>query len=124
MRQVYTPREGKPLRVRLAYALVGIALFPALIVSVVLSFNSIEFRQNDVWNRLDDTSSTLAKKVESHLYQNTNGVRQLADGITKAGGFDDVGAGIEFWLKDFHRLYPDFLTVLAADQSGAVLHGG
>lgn len=124
LRLTATPRKGKPLQVRLAYALVGTALFPALIISIILSFKNIDLRREDVSARLGDTATTLAKRVESHIHTNVIGVKQLAMSFTKVGGFEGIEVDIGVWLTDFHHLYPDFLTVLAANAEGTVLEGG
>jgi len=116
-----SPQAGKPLRVKLGVALVLMAVFPAMIIAAVLSFENINLRYEETRARLADAASAMSEQVDDHLRHNNNGIRQLAQSISRAGGLSAVN--IDEWMAEFHYLYPDFLTVLAADHQATIVSG-
>ena len=110
--------SAEPLRVQISIFLIVTAVLSASLVAWILTRNTIATLTSEVESRMTDTAQALALQVDNQLDAHSRGVGTLALGL---GGVESDGRDqLQRRLATFHDRYPEFLSVIYADDSGRV----
>lgn len=107
------------LRARLLVGLLQLALLPALGITLTLFQRQATQYEDQSRRQVVDLARSLSLQTDEFLDRHTQGVRSAAESIQLDGRPDP--ARIAEWLDRFHRVYGDFLTMLAADGRGQIV---
>ena len=111
----------RPLRQRLTAALVVAAALPVLAVGAVLATRSAAERRQARAAELARAAQGVCGAIDAHLARHRAGVATFAAALSPAALAPSPLLGQR--LAEFHRLHPDFLTVLVADGAGRTTAG-
>jgi len=110
--------SAQPLRVQISIFLILTAVLSASLVAWILSRNTIATLASEVESRMTDTAEALALQIDNQLDAHSRGVSTLALGL--GSSVTDGQGKLQPRLAAFHDRYPEFQSVMYADESGRV----
>jgi signal transduction histidine kinase/CheY-like chemotaxis protein len=118
--RLITEHQGVPprrLRSYAFHAFVLVAILPVLILAAVDTQLIAGKQESDGAARLRETVTALAEHVDNYLADHRHAVQSLAAAF---GAEPADSERRERLLIDYHRIYPGFITLFAADAGGNV----
>ena len=119
------PRSGTPhlfgratLRGSLIVGLSLVATVPLLALGVILAERSAHARIDRIAARAEDAAAVSAFSVDQFIDKHVAGMTSAASAISTSGNSDE--SRMPGWLRQYHRVYVDFLTMLYADRGGNI----
>ncbi len=115
----YTRLTGRgTLRGSLVLGLALVATVPLLSLGVILAERSAHARIDRIAARAEEAAAMSAFSVDQFIDKHVSGMTSAASAISSSG--DDDMSRMPAWLRQYHRVYDDFLTMLYADRSGDI----
>jgi signal transduction histidine kinase len=107
--------QRRRIRAFAFHAFVLAAVLPVLLLAAVDNQLTAVKQEADASARLKEAATALAEHIESYVTDHTHAVQVLsvAAAARPRGEYEGL-------VKDYRRIYPGFVTVFAADRSGAV----
>ena len=96
-----------------------LATVPAIALALVLTSRAANQREERAMDMVHETTSNVAARVDQFFEKHQTGIASLAASIERAGRMD--ARSLTEWLESHHSLYPDYLTMLAADSTGEIV---
>jgi len=111
------PRAQRRLRSYAFHAFVLVATLPVLLLSAVDGQMTAVKQEDDGTARLREAVAALDAHIREYVADHEHAVRSLA----AAMGDDGVSvAERQHLVESYHAIYPGFITIFAADRTGAV----
>ena len=110
-------RRGK-LRNSLVVGLTLVATIPLLSLGVILAERNAHARIDRIAARAEEAAAISAFSVDQFIDKHVSGMTSAASAISTSGDSDE--SRMPAWLRQYHRVYGDFLTMLYADRNGDI----
>ncbi|NNF62046.1 MAG: diguanylate cyclase [Gammaproteobacteria bacterium] len=110
---------GRTIGRDLAIGLGVLATAPAIALAVVLASHSAGQREDRAAELLQETANTISTGLDELFDKHMNGIASLANTIQRSGRMDV--ASLTDAIVSHHELYPDYLTMLAANTFGDIV---
>jgi signal transduction histidine kinase/HPt (histidine-containing phosphotransfer) domain-containing protein len=109
------------LKTLIAIVMSLVALVPALLLSVILSNQSLEQNQFYTIQGMKNTATAIAQNIDLFLDQHKKSVQSMAKSIaySQKSSKEDLTQ----FLDDNGQLYQGFLTMLITDEAGVIIAG-
>ena len=106
------------LRGSLIVGLTLVATIPLLSLGVILAERNAHDRIDRIATRAEEAAAVHAFTVDQFIDKHVSGITSAASAISSSGSSDL--SRMDVWLRQYHRVYDDFLTMLFADRSGDI----
>jgi signal transduction histidine kinase/DNA-binding response OmpR family regulator len=111
-------RAARPaLRAYAFHSFVLVATLPVLILAAVDSQLTAAKQESDGSARLREAVTALGARIDDYVDEHTRAVQTIAAALSAHGG---NAADRPQLLGEYHRIYPGFITIFAADGAGVV----
>ncbi len=107
------------LRNGLVIGLTLVGSLPVLALGLLLAERSATDRLDRMSVRMESTVDTFVLGVDQFFDKHVAGMTSSASAIGSAGRYDKLS--MSRWLKLYHRVYSDYLTMLHADFHGDII---
>jgi signal transduction histidine kinase/DNA-binding response OmpR family regulator len=111
--------ERPPLRVFLLRGFLLVATLPLVFMGIALARTYVDRRQAEIRAVLASDADAASRAVADYLAEHRAAVVTLARAIEHMGDYD--AETLDRWLADTRTNYPGFLSLVAADDSGAIV---
>ncbi len=109
-------RPERRIRSYAFHAFVLVAILPVLLLAAVNGQLSAAKQESDGAARLHEAVTALSEHVAGYVTDHERGIQTLSAALAAQAGPRDH----EALLERYHRVYPGFVTIFAADPGGAV----
>jgi signal transduction histidine kinase/CheY-like chemotaxis protein len=120
--RLLTPRrrhKRRPLRATLFHAFVCLATFPLVFLGFINSDTERQRQENTATHGLREGATHIRKNIDDFVLNHRQGIEALAASIERSGARD--AASLQRATSDTREIFESFITVFAADPSGAVV---
>ena len=108
------PLRRPALRTILLRRFLLLAAIPVLVLGALQGVRYLQERRASAEERLEEVARLLAAEIDDHLGDHVRALETTAQVLV------DPAADAPEWLRDTHRRYPGFLTLLVTDAAGTL----